>query len=227
MINGLGLAWKSRGGGGGAVSARWALGTEVYRSKISLDTPALFAWTLAVILLSAAGVGAGRTAAPTGKGAEEMIGLRNVTFRHGDRQVLEHLDLTVPDRGVTALTGPSGIGKTTVLRLLAGLEQPDSGRVEGVRPGGAVMLFQENRLLPWRTVNQALTDVLPRARWSEAADWLALADLTGEEGAIPAPCPAGCSGGWRWCGRWPGSKGRSCFCWTSRSPGWTRSGGSG
>lgn len=52
VINGLGLAWKSGVAAEVLCQPRWALGTEVYRSKISLDTPALFAWTLAVILLS-------------------------------------------------------------------------------------------------------------------------------------------------------------------------------
>ena len=66
-----------------------------------------------------------------------MIGLKNVSFWYGEKQVLDHLNLTVPERGVTALTGPSGIGKTTVLRLLAGLEQPASGEVVGLRRGEA------------------------------------------------------------------------------------------
>lgn len=120
-----------------------------------------------------------------------MIALRDVTFWYDEKQVLDHLDLTVPERGITALTGPSGIGKTTVLRLLAGLERPAAGRVEGVRPGGVVMLFQENRLLPWRTVLQNLTDVLPRERWDEAADWLELADLTGEGESYPESLSGG------------------------------------
>ena len=114
-----------------------------------------------------------------------MIGLNNVSFWYGEKQVLDHLNLTVPEEGITALTGPSGIGKTTVLRLLAGLEQPASGEVVGLRRGEAAVLFQENRLLPWRTVLQNLTDVLPRERHGEAVQWLALAELNGEEGSYP------------------------------------------
>ncbi len=52
VVNGLGLAWKSGVAAEVLCQPRWAVGTEVYRSKISLDTPALFAWTLVVILLS-------------------------------------------------------------------------------------------------------------------------------------------------------------------------------
>lgn len=110
-----------------------------------------------------------------------MIGLRGVSFWYGEKLVLDRVDLTVPERGITALTGPSGIGKTTVLRLLAGLEQPAAGEVSGIRRGETALLFQEDRLLPWRTVRQNLTDVLPPERQGEADQWLDLAELE-EEG---------------------------------------------
>lgn len=110
-----------------------------------------------------------------------MIGLRGVSFWYGEKLVLDRVDLTVPERGITALTGPSGIGKTTVLRLLAGLEEPAAGEVSGIRRGETALMFQEDRLLPWRTVRQNLTDVLPPERQGEADQWLALAELE-EEG---------------------------------------------
>lgn len=52
VLNGLGLAWKSGVAAEVLCQPRWAVGTELYRSKISLDTPALFGWTLVVLLLS-------------------------------------------------------------------------------------------------------------------------------------------------------------------------------
>ena len=120
-----------------------------------------------------------------------MIGLENVSFFYGGKQVLDHLTLRVPETGITALTGPSGAGKTTVLRLLAGLEQPDSGRVTGIRPGGPVLMFQENRLLPWRTVLQQITDVLPPERHGEGPQWLSLAELEAEAASFPASLSGG------------------------------------
>ncbi len=120
-----------------------------------------------------------------------MIQAEHLSLSFGSREVLRDFSLAVPDRGVTALRGPSGCGKTTLLRCLAGLERPQRGRISGITPRETAFLFQENRLLPWRTAAQHITDVLPRARWSEAGDWLALAELEGEERAYPASLSGG------------------------------------
>jgi len=118
-----------------------------------------------------------------------VIGLERVTAGYGDKTVLRETTLFLEEKGITALTGPSGEGKTTVLRLLAGLEQPRSGKVFSARR--PAVLFQENRLFPHRTVEQHLLDVLPPERRWEVADWLKLADLTGEEKTLPAALSGG------------------------------------
>src|SRR5918996_4342140 len=58
------------------------------------------------------------------------IEARNVTKRYGDFQALDDVSVAVPDGSLTALLGPSGGGKSTLLRVIAGLESPDSGTVE-------------------------------------------------------------------------------------------------
>ena len=118
-----------------------------------------------------------------------MISVRNITVRFGEKTVLDRFSLALPGEGVTALSGPSGCGKTTLLRVLAGLQAAEGGAVSV--PEAPTLLFQENRLLPWRTVEQHITDVLPRARRGEAARWLALAELEGEEGAYPGQLSGG------------------------------------
>ena len=90
-----------------------------------------------------------------------MICLEKVTVTFGEKRVLDRFSLTLPETGITALSGPSGCGKTTLLRVLAGLEHPISGRITGLSLRSAALLFQEDRLFPWRTVEQHLTDVLP------------------------------------------------------------------
>ena len=120
-----------------------------------------------------------------------MIKARDLTLRYGDKLVLDRFSLEIPADGLTALSGPSGCGKTTLLRVLAGLEIPELGTVDGVDPSRTAFLFQEDRLLPWRTVGQHLTDVLPRSRRGELADWLVFAELSGEEAAYPGELSGG------------------------------------
>ncbi|HET8602141.1 MAG TPA: ABC transporter ATP-binding protein [Segeticoccus sp.] len=55
--------------------------------------------------------------------------VRGVTKRFGSTEVLRGVDLTVPDRALTAVLGPSGCGKTTMLRIIAGFLDPDGGTV--------------------------------------------------------------------------------------------------
>ena len=120
-----------------------------------------------------------------------MIRCRDLTVSFGDRTVLDRFSFDVPAAGVTALSGPSGCGKTTLLRVLAGLEKPRSGAVEGIVPRQTAILFQDDRLLPWRTVEQHLTDVLPKEEWGQASDLLALVELVGEEKTRPAALSGG------------------------------------
>ena len=65
--------------------------------------------------------------------------------RFGDKPVLEDVSLTVPEGAVLCLMAPSGWGKTTLLRCMAGLEKPDSGTVRDV-PERIGYVFQEDRL---------------------------------------------------------------------------------
>lgn len=120
-----------------------------------------------------------------------MLELQQVSFAYPGRPVLENFSLSIPLSGVTALRGPSGCGKTTLLRLLAGLERPGDGRIVGLDGGAAAILFQENRLLPWRTVEEHITDVLPRQRRGEAERWLALVELQEAAAALPAALSGG------------------------------------
>ena len=120
-----------------------------------------------------------------------MLELDRVTLSYGEKEVLRGFSLSLPLEGITALRGPSGCGKTTLLRCIAGLVRPQGGQITGVSPRETAFLFQENRLFPWRTVGQHIADVLPRERRGEAARWLALAELEGEEAAYPASLSGG------------------------------------
>lgn len=79
------------------------------------------------------------------------IEFKNVNKRFGTKEILLNFNFTLSLEGITALMGVSGIGKTTLLRLMCGLEKPDSGEILGF-PKNYTFLFQENRLLPFKTV---------------------------------------------------------------------------
>ncbi len=80
------------------------------------------------------------------------IQLNNVSFAYPNQPICQRLNWTLPANGVICLWGASGGGKTTLLRLLAGLEKPTDGDITGIER--VAMAFQEDRLLPWLTVAQ-------------------------------------------------------------------------
>ena len=80
------------------------------------------------------------------------ITFEEVSFHYGEKAILQNVSFTLPDHGCICLFGPSGCGKTTLLRLLAGLEQPCSGQIQGLQNHSVAAVFQEDRLLPWRSV---------------------------------------------------------------------------
>lgn len=90
-----------------------------------------------------------------------MIELRDVSCGYGGKPVLAHVNLSLEPGQRLALMGASGVGKTTLLRMVLGLGTPDAGAVTNTFQRAAAV-FQEPRLLPWRTavenVNLALGD---------------------------------------------------------------------
>lgn len=58
-----------------------------------------------------------------------MLELRNISKQFGQKKIFDHFNLTIEDGKILSLVGPSGGGKTTLLRMLAGLEKIDSGSI--------------------------------------------------------------------------------------------------
>lgn len=87
------------------------------------------------------------TAVPAREAAIELTG---VGVQLGGHQVLSEVELTVQQGEFLALIGPSGGGKSTLLRVIGGLLRPQEGTVRVVSPPAFV--FQDYRLLPWRSV---------------------------------------------------------------------------
>ncbi|MFT5756595.1 MAG: phospholipid/cholesterol/gamma-HCH transport system ATP-binding protein [Alteromonadaceae bacterium] len=58
-----------------------------------------------------------------------LVDVKNMSFKRGDRVIYDDISLAIPQGKVTAIMGPSGIGKTTLLRLIGGQLKPDSGQI--------------------------------------------------------------------------------------------------
>lgn len=77
-----------------------------------------------------------------------MIELRNVSLRYGTREILKNVSLTIEDKKVKAILGPSGVGKSTIIKLMLGLIKPTSGQI--LVDGVDITHFSEVELFPIR-----------------------------------------------------------------------------
>jgi len=134
------------------------------------------------------------------------VRLERVAKRFGGIAALEEVTLTVPPGSLVTLLGPSGCGKTTTLRIVAGLEQPTSGRiwigereVTGLPPSGrnVTMMFQSYALFPHLSVFENVAYGLRVSRRPAAEirrrveGALALVGLPGFEGRQPGQLSGG------------------------------------
>jgi sulfonate transport system ATP-binding protein len=117
--------------------------------------------------------------------AASPVRISGLAKRFGGNGVLGHIDLTVEPGEFLAIVGRSGCGKTTLLRLIAGLETPSEGSIDfGEGKTVRRLMFQDARLLPWRRVleNVAIGRHEPgwQKRAAAALDRVGLADKAGE-----------------------------------------------
>ena len=193
-----GLSWKAVVAAEVLSIPAYSLGYPMLNAKYYLETADLFAYILVIVGLSLLFARAVRHAMAgmewkpyresrlrdrakseslqktkeSGEPPEILISHLGKAF--GEKKVLEDFSMTFPSGEVTALMGPSGQGKTTLMRMIAGLDSPDRGEIrleppaadrwrreEGAdrpSPENTAFLFQEDRLLPWMNLfdNMAL-----------------------------------------------------------------------
>ena len=90
----------------------------------------------------------------------KTIKIENLRKEYNDAPVFENLNTTFSSDAVYCLKGPSGIGKTTLLRLLAGIEKANEGKITMPESRSMAYAFQDVRLLPWLTVAENINYVL-------------------------------------------------------------------
>ncbi len=86
-----------------------------------------------------------------------MIRFEHLSKKFDDKVLFRNFSLELPEKGIVCFFAPSGFGKTTLFRMLLGLEEPDSGVITGTEGLRFSAAFQEPRLVPWLT---ALENVL-------------------------------------------------------------------
>lgn len=81
-----------------------------------------------------------------------MLRIEGLYKRFGDDPVIDHVSMDLSEGQVHGIIGPSGCGKTTLLRIMAGLIPADAGSVSNGYNSKPGFVFQDDRLLPWKTV---------------------------------------------------------------------------
>lgn len=93
-----------------------------------------------------------------GAGAVNIVlKAENISKKYGSKQALAQTSLSFAEHSFTCIVGRSGCGKTTLLRVLEGLEEADSGRVQLADGKRLAPVFQEARLMSWLTVAENIT----------------------------------------------------------------------
>ena len=133
--------------------------------------------------------------------AASVCRLQHVTkeypLQKGVQRIFSDLTLDLPLEGITVLVGKSGCGKTTLLRLIAGLEQPEHGKISFIHNQEIIqpkigMVVQESRLLPWFNVAENI--MISKNKWSDA-DALPFLELVGLDARHLHSKPNALSGG--------------------------------
>lgn len=166
-----GLSWKAVVAAEVLSIPKYSLGYEMIIAKNYLQTSTLFSYIIVIVALSLVmeklidiilkrwnykgyeGSKVLKSVTKTQRKAArkshgEDVAVTDLSKRFGENTVFRGLNMTFEKDLVNCIVGPSGQGKTTLLRIIAGLEDADVGRITG-NESSVSYLFQEDRLLPW------------------------------------------------------------------------------
>lgn len=89
-----------------------------------------------------------------------MYKVIDICKSYADLKVLDNISIEFPENKVTCILGPSGCGKSTLLNIIGGILDEDSGQVIGFKDASISFVFQEDRLIKWKSVKDNLRFVL-------------------------------------------------------------------
>lgn len=125
-----------------------------------------------------------------------MLQLKKISKSYSGRIVLQDFNLDFNRGTISCLFGPSGCGKTTLLDIMGGLIHADSGALEGFSNETISYIFQDTKILPWKTVLEnvlfPLKDILPKkTAIATARKFIGMVGLDQSEHLFPAQLSGG------------------------------------
>lgn len=93
--------------------------------------------------------------------------LKNISKSFNGKRIYDNFCMDITEGTISCILGPSGCGKTTLLNIIGGILAPDSGTLEGFASKKFSYIFQEPRLLPWKSVRGNIEFVLDSVNYGE------------------------------------------------------------
>ena len=167
LISTVGLGWKAIIMGEALAQPAKGIGVMIREAHGFIEIPRLLAWTLIAVILSYGfevflkKIETYRfpVSFPKKDNLEknvpsfpDTLKIEGIRKKYGDKEILSELQLSLSKEKITCLMAVSGYGKTTLMRLLSGLERAETGDVALNKKYRIALLFQEHRLLPHLTV---------------------------------------------------------------------------
>jgi NitT/TauT family transport system ATP-binding protein len=112
-----------------------------------------------------------------------MIELKKIDKKFDEHIIFDNFSLNINDNEITTILGPSGCGKTTLLKLISGIDENFEGNINGIDASKISFIFQEPRLLNWKSVYDNIAFVTDNKKVIDEA--LRLVDLEAEKNLYP------------------------------------------